>query len=74
MRESLGTAASETRLGRRPSNLPADKDCFVLLAPGPLSPALEKYYTHPISRDVWRMVEEARMAPLRGLLSAGSGV
>ena len=35
---------------------------------------IEKYYTHPISRDVWRMVEEARMAPLRGLLSAGSGV
>lgn len=74
MRESVGTAASEPRPGRCPSNLPADKNCFVLPVPGPLSPALEKYSTRPISTDVWRMVEEARMAPLRGLLSAGSGV
>lgn len=39
MSDIAGTAASESSPGWRPQNLPADKDCFVLLAPGLLSPA-----------------------------------
>lgn len=33
----MGTAASEPRPGRRPSDLLADKDCFVLPVLRPLS-------------------------------------
>lgn len=72
--EAVGIAASEPRPCRRPSDLPADKDCFVLPAVGPLSPAPREILHTPSFKGCVADGGGGEDGLFEGgLLSAGSG-
>lgn len=72
--EAVGIAASDPRPCRRPSDLTADKDCFVLPAVGPLSPAPREILHTPSLKGCVADGGGGEDGLFEGgLLSAGSG-